>query len=113
MASYSSKAYNIAFNERYYKTPKGLVVITGCGQAGICNTIEYAKKITEEENVYAVIGGFHLKKADLVTKKVIEYFKDEKITHIYPSHCTDLPALAEFHNAFKIKQVKTGDIIEL
>jgi 7,8-dihydropterin-6-yl-methyl-4-(beta-D-ribofuranosyl)aminobenzene 5'-phosphate synthase len=26
---------------------KGLVILTGCGHAGIINTINYAKKITE------------------------------------------------------------------
>ena len=43
------------------KTEKGLVIISGCAHAGICNTIEYAKKITKENNVYAVMGGFHLR----------------------------------------------------
>ncbi len=87
---------------------KGLIIITGCGHAGVCNTIEYAKKITSRNKVYGVIGGFHLKDADIVTKKVIEYFKKEKIEKIYPSHCTELPALAEFYNNFKINQLKTG-----
>nr|MDA3780630.1 MBL fold metallo-hydrolase [Bacteroidales bacterium] len=86
-------------------SPKGLIIVTGCGHAGICNTIEYAKNITGNNNVYAVIGGFHLKKADIVTKKVIEYFKKEKIEKIYPSHCNELTALAEFYKNFNINQV--------
>ena len=39
---------------------EGLVIITGCGHAGIINTINYAKQVTGIEKVYAVIGGFHL-----------------------------------------------------
>ncbi|MGH2458055.1 MAG: MBL fold metallo-hydrolase [Chloroflexota bacterium] len=39
---------------------KGLVVITGCGHAGIINTIRHAQAITGNSRVYAVIGGFHL-----------------------------------------------------
>jgi len=93
------------------RTPSGLVVITGCGHAGICNTIEHAKKITGEKNIYAVTGGFHLKGAGEQTKQVIEYFKKENIKHIHPSHCTDFIALAEFHNEFGINQIKTGDIL--
>ena len=39
---------------------KGLVVITGCGHAGIVNILRYARKLTGIERVYAVLGGFHL-----------------------------------------------------
>ena len=39
---------------------KGLVVMTGCGHAGIVNIVRYAKKLTGVDEVYAVIGGFHL-----------------------------------------------------
>jgi 7,8-dihydropterin-6-yl-methyl-4-(beta-D-ribofuranosyl)aminobenzene 5'-phosphate synthase len=39
---------------------EGLVIITGCGHAGIINTINYAKQVTGIEKVYAVVGGFHL-----------------------------------------------------
>ena len=49
------------------KTEQGLVIMTGCGHRGICNTIEQAKKVTGEERIYAVLGGFHLR--DLEKKK--------------------------------------------
>jgi 7,8-dihydropterin-6-yl-methyl-4-(beta-D-ribofuranosyl)aminobenzene 5'-phosphate synthase len=39
---------------------KGLVVITGCGHAGIVNICRYAMRLTGVERLYAVIGGFHL-----------------------------------------------------
>jgi 7,8-dihydropterin-6-yl-methyl-4-(beta-D-ribofuranosyl)aminobenzene 5'-phosphate synthase len=39
---------------------KGLVILTGCGHAGVINTINYAKKITGISRIYAIIGGFHL-----------------------------------------------------
>jgi len=81
-----------------------VIVSVKYGNYNIC---EYAKEVTGQE-LYAVIGGFHLKKSDNQTKKTIEYFKENKIEHIYPSHCTQLPALAEFYNEFKIQQVKTG-----
>ena len=38
---------------------KGLVVITGCGHAGIVNILNYAKELTGEDRIYAVIGGLH------------------------------------------------------
>ncbi len=39
---------------------KGLVVLTGCGHAGIVNIVRYARKLTGVQQVYAVMGGFHL-----------------------------------------------------
>jgi 7,8-dihydropterin-6-yl-methyl-4-(beta-D-ribofuranosyl)aminobenzene 5'-phosphate synthase len=39
---------------------RGLVVITGCGHAGVVNITRYACALTGAERVYAVIGGFHL-----------------------------------------------------
>jgi 7,8-dihydropterin-6-yl-methyl-4-(beta-D-ribofuranosyl)aminobenzene 5'-phosphate synthase len=39
---------------------KGLLVITGCGHAGIVNICRYARRLTKERALYAIIGGFHL-----------------------------------------------------
>lgn len=90
-----------------------LIVVTGCSHSGICNIIEYAKKVTGINKVKAVIGGFHLKENNLQTQKTIEYLKNEKVAEIMPSHCTQLPALVAFYNEFKIQQIKTGMIINL
>lgn len=46
-----------------YKGAQGLVIITGCSHAGICNIIEYAKKVSGDDRVQDVIGGFHLLQA--------------------------------------------------
>ncbi len=91
---------------------QGIAIVTGCSHSGICNIVEYAKKVTGIDNVKLVIGGFHLKKNDELTHKTIEYFKENKIENIYPSHCTQLPALAAFYDEFEIQQVKTGMSIQ-
>ncbi len=39
---------------------KGLLVLTGCGHAGIVNIVRYARKLTGIEPIYAIMGGFHL-----------------------------------------------------
>jgi 7,8-dihydropterin-6-yl-methyl-4-(beta-D-ribofuranosyl)aminobenzene 5'-phosphate synthase len=39
---------------------KGLVVLTGCGHAGIVNICRWAQRLTGERPIYAVLGGFHL-----------------------------------------------------
>jgi 7,8-dihydropterin-6-yl-methyl-4-(beta-D-ribofuranosyl)aminobenzene 5'-phosphate synthase len=89
-----------------------LVVITGCSHSGICNITEHAKKITGISKVKAVIGGFHLKHQNLQTQKTVDYFKSNKVEKLFPSHCTELPALTTFYDSFKIEQVKTGMVFE-
>jgi 7,8-dihydropterin-6-yl-methyl-4-(beta-D-ribofuranosyl)aminobenzene 5'-phosphate synthase len=39
---------------------KGLVVITGCGHAGVVNIARHAMRLTGVSQVHAVMGGFHL-----------------------------------------------------
>jgi 7,8-dihydropterin-6-yl-methyl-4-(beta-D-ribofuranosyl)aminobenzene 5'-phosphate synthase len=88
-----------------------IVIIAGCAHSGICNIIEYAKKITGINKIRAVIGGFHLKHNDHQTKETINFLKKQDIKDLYPSHCTELPALCAFYNEFKIKHLKAGMIL--
>jgi len=39
---------------------RGLVVITGCGHAGVVNIARYARRLTGGQPLYALLGGFHL-----------------------------------------------------
>lgn len=39
---------------------KGLVVLTGCGHAGVVNICRYALRLTGVDRLYTVMGGFHL-----------------------------------------------------
>ncbi|MBQ8425072.1 MAG: MBL fold metallo-hydrolase [Clostridia bacterium] len=70
-------------------TGKGLIILVGCGHRGICNIIEYAKKVTGQEQVYAVLGGFHMRGLGNKAKidKTIEYFKKNRIRNVYLGHC--------------------------
>ena len=54
-----------------YKSDKGLFIITGCSHSGICNIIEYAKKVCKDERIYGIIGGFHLFENDYRLKCTI------------------------------------------
>ncbi len=90
-----------------------LIIISGCAHSGICNICEYAKQVTNINSIQAVIGGFHLKHNNGQTKRTIQYFKEQNVTTLIPSHCTELPALAAFYSSFKNKQLKTGQSIDL
>ena len=71
---------------------KGLVVITGCGYAGVINTVNYAKQVTGIDKVYAVVGGFHLPADGGIFEEAIDSTLKElqKIDpeYIIPCHCT-------------------------
>lgn len=45
-------------------TSSGLVLVSGCGHAGIVNTMDYATLKTGKKKIVAAIGGFHLLDAD-------------------------------------------------
>ncbi len=44
----------------FIKTIKGLIVLVGCAHSGVINTLKHAIRLTGEERIYAVMGGFHL-----------------------------------------------------
>ena len=91
-----------------YQSEKGLFIITGCSHSGICNIIEYAKKVCSETKVYGVIGGFHLFKNDERLQNTIKYFKDNNIELLYPCHCVSLEAKIEIAKQMKINEVGVG-----
>ena len=69
---------------------KGLVVLTGCGHAGIVNITRYARRLTGVDTVHAVIGGFHL--GGPLFEPLIPRVCDELAALspevIVPGHCT-------------------------
>lgn len=91
---------------------EGLVVISGCAHAGICNMVDHAIKVTGVEKIQAVIGGFHLKRNDKITKRTIEHLKKLNVQQVIPSHCTMLPALAAFLEKWRFAQLKTGNVLK-
>jgi len=91
-----------------YKSKKGLFIITGCSHSGICNIIEYAKQVCNEERIYGVIGGFHLFDINDRLEKTINYFRKNSIELLYPCHCVSLNAKIEIGKQIKIQEVGVG-----
>ena len=91
------------------KTNKGLVVISGCAHRGICNTIEYAKKITGENRVHCVVGGFHLRDLNDAAKKTLEYFLNNPVDILLMAHCNGDDVIEHFKKELQIvKMAGTG-----
>ncbi len=77
---------------------KGLVVVLGCGHSGVINILNHAKALTGCEDIYLVMGGFHL------TGKIFEKYATQTIDAllemnpkmVVPSHCTGFNSTVEF-----------------
>jgi len=92
-----------------YKTSTGLVIITGCSHAGICNIIEYARKVCKDQVILDVIGGFHLlNPSKCQLEGTLAYFKDLCAERVYACHCTDLASKIALSQVANIKEVGVG-----
>ena len=96
-----------------YKSPGGLVIITGCSHSGICNIVEYAKEICCEERVFDIIGGFHLlSPSEKQIQGTTDYFRQLKPHVIHPCHCTDLSSKIKLASVTALEEVGVGLILD-
>ncbi len=67
----------------------GLLVITGCAHSGLPNILDYAKAVTGQHMIHAVVGGLHLAEAsEDVVQENLDTLRSHKIPHLYGCHCT-------------------------
>ena len=68
----------------------GLIVLTGCGHAGIVNIVRYARRLTGVDTVAAIVGGFYLSGPafEPIIKPTVEALADIGAEAIIPAHCT-------------------------
>jgi 7,8-dihydropterin-6-yl-methyl-4-(beta-D-ribofuranosyl)aminobenzene 5'-phosphate synthase len=96
---------------------RGLVVVSGCGHAGIVNSVRHAQKLTGEHRIAAVIGGFHLSGPmfEPIIEPTVRAFDELSPSLLVPAHCTGWKAVhrlaARFPDAFVPSAV--GTTIEL
>jgi len=75
-------------------TGKGLVVISGCGHAGIVNTLEYASAKIAPDPIYAALGGFHLYQANEETLAwTASKLREFGLRNLLGAHCTGIEAV--------------------
>lgn len=81
--------------------PEGLVVVLGCGHAGLLNTLAHARR-TFGSQIRAVLGGAHLfdlseEKIDHIISVLREKYGSPRL---YLNHCTGDRALRALRRAF-------------
>jgi 7,8-dihydropterin-6-yl-methyl-4-(beta-D-ribofuranosyl)aminobenzene 5'-phosphate synthase len=95
----------------------GLVVLSGCGHAGIVNTVRHAQELTGEQEIAAIVGGFHLSGPmfEAIIPATVRAFDELAPSLLVPAHCTGWKAVhqlaARFPEAFV--QSAVGTTIEL
>jgi 7,8-dihydropterin-6-yl-methyl-4-(beta-D-ribofuranosyl)aminobenzene 5'-phosphate synthase len=76
-----------------FQTARGLVLLSGCGHAGVVNTLEYARDAIGKVPVYAAIGGFHLLNLDDDKLQwTAQKLKEFGLQNFLGAHCTGLEA---------------------
>ena len=81
-------------------TKKGLIVITGCAHPGIVNIVKFAKNYLKED-VYLVLGGFHLMAYnENQVIQIIKGLKELGVKKVGPSHCTGGRPIELFREAW-------------
>jgi 7,8-dihydropterin-6-yl-methyl-4-(beta-D-ribofuranosyl)aminobenzene 5'-phosphate synthase len=77
-----------------FNTARGLILLAGCGHAGLINTLEYARKFIRPAPVDAAIGGFHLYNAkDEQLNWTADKLKEFQIVQILGAHCTGIESV--------------------
>lgn len=77
-----------------FDTDQGLVVLSGCGHAGIANTLEYARTAVRKAPVYAAVGGWHLFQLDDERLAwTAGKLRDFGVQHFLGAHCTGVEAV--------------------
>ncbi len=75
-------------------TDKGVVMVSGCGHAGVVNTMTFAEKEFPATPVYALVGGFHLFAAtDAQLDWTADKMKDFGVSYLIGAHCTGIESV--------------------
>jgi 7,8-dihydropterin-6-yl-methyl-4-(beta-D-ribofuranosyl)aminobenzene 5'-phosphate synthase len=83
------------------ETPLGWTVITGCGHAGLINTLNYTKELIGNGRIACVIGGLHLFCASAERiGATIENLRAFDVELIAPCHCTGFEATGALQREF-------------
>jgi 7,8-dihydropterin-6-yl-methyl-4-(beta-D-ribofuranosyl)aminobenzene 5'-phosphate synthase len=92
-----------------YRSPEGLVVVSGCSHSGICNIVEQARRIFGERRVIDIVGGLHLlDPPERQMRETMRYFEIIRPREVHACHCTDLASKVALAKVANLKDVGVG-----
>jgi 7,8-dihydropterin-6-yl-methyl-4-(beta-D-ribofuranosyl)aminobenzene 5'-phosphate synthase len=87
----------------------GLVIVTGCSHAGICNIVDHAVALTGESRIQDIIGGLHLLSPSAERlNRTVKHLRALAPRSLSPCHCTDLQSKIALANAAPLREVGVG-----
>lgn len=91
-----------------YRSKDGLFIIAACSHSGICNIVEHAKKVFNDNRIIGIIGGVHMLQLNERARKTLDYFEDNKVENLYLCHCTSFEVRSYIHSTIPLKEVGVG-----
>jgi 7,8-dihydropterin-6-yl-methyl-4-(beta-D-ribofuranosyl)aminobenzene 5'-phosphate synthase len=86
-------------------TARGLVLVSGCGHAGIINTLEFARSQVRPTRVHAALGGFHLFEADASSLDwTARKLRGMELENLLGAHCTGIEAVYQLRQRLKLSR---------
>ena len=91
----------------------GLLAITGCAHAGICNIVSRIKEQFPGKRICGIMGGLHLAGADQgKMEKTAAALKRENLDFLAPGHCTGAKESWQLanHLGLELTGLNTGEV---
>ena len=90
------------------KGEEGLTIVTGCAHPGVITIAKRALQLLDDE-IYLIVGGFHLGGAtEKEIKRIIAELQELGVKMIAPSHCTGEKAIKMFRDAWNQNFIEGG-----
>lgn len=99
-----------------HKNGEDITIIATCAHYGICNIMEYAKKLTDGKRIHTYLGGSHLRSDEVPESQMVEtckYLSKENIENFYICHDTDMECVIRMAKFTNVKEAGVGLVVKI
>lgn len=92
-----------------FATADGIIVLTGCGHAGVINLVDYARELSGVQTLHAVIGGLHI--FDATEERIVwtgEQLKAGGVRYLLLGHCTGVESTLRLREVVGLDRSSAG-----
>lgn len=97
-----------------HKDQTKISIFSGCSHSGLCNIIDYAKKVTGIDHVHTFLGGMHLQNPpEWVMEKTQQYISNCNVSQFYACHDIDMQSKLKLITVSNFCDCGVGTVVEL